>query len=47
MKTPILEMKHIRKTFASTVALGDVDLNVFRGSKSEWNDFLDEVKQPG
>ncbi len=26
---------------------GDVDLNVFRGSKSEWNDFLDEVKQPG
>ena len=29
MKTPILEMKHIRKTFASTVALGDVDLNVW------------------
>ena len=28
-------------------AKGDVDLNVFRGSKSEWNDFLDEVKQPG
>ena len=31
MKTPILEMKHIRKTFASTVALGDVDLNVYPG----------------
>jgi len=30
MKTPILEMKHIRKTFASTVALCDVDLNVYR-----------------
>ena len=29
--TPILEMKHIRKTFASTVALGDVDLNVYPG----------------
>ena len=29
MKTPILEMKHIRKTF--TVALGDVDLNVYPG----------------
>ena len=31
MKTPILEMKHIRKTFASTVALGDVDLNIYPG----------------
>lgn len=31
MKTPILQMKHIRKTFASTVALGDVDLNVYPG----------------
>ena len=31
MKTPILEMKHIRKTFASTVALGDVDLSVYPG----------------
>ena len=31
MKTPILEMKHIRKTFASTVALGDVDPNVYPG----------------
>ena len=31
MKTPILEMQHIRKTFASTVALGDVDLNVYPG----------------
>ena len=31
MKTPILEMKHIRKTFASTVALGNVDLNVYPG----------------
>ena len=31
MKTPILELKHIRKTFASTVALGDVDLNVYPG----------------
>ncbi len=31
MNTPILEMKHIRKTFASTVALGDVDLNVCPG----------------
>ena len=25
---------------------GEVDLNVFRGSKSEWQDYLDEVKQP-
>lgn len=25
---------------------GDVDLNVFRGSKREWADYLDEVKQP-
>ena len=25
---------------------GDVDLNVFRGSKGEWSDFLDNVKQP-
>ena len=31
MITPILEMKHIRKTFASTIALGDVDLNVYPG----------------
>lgn len=31
MNNPILEMKHIRKTFASTVALGDVDLNVYPG----------------
>ena len=31
MNAPILEMKHIRKTFASTVALGDVDLNVYPG----------------
>ena len=31
MKTPILEMKHIRKTFASTVALGDVSLDVYPG----------------
>ena len=31
MKAPILEMHHIRKTFASTVALGDVDLNVYPG----------------
>ena len=25
---------------------GDVDLNVFRGSKREWEDYLDRVKQP-
>ena len=25
---------------------GDVDLNVFRGSKKEWQDYLDQVKQP-
>lgn len=25
---------------------GKVDLNVFRGSKGEWSDFLDNVKQP-
>ena len=25
---------------------GDVDLNVFRGSKGEWSDFLENVKQP-
>ena len=31
MKTPILEMKHIRKCFSSTVALDDVDLNVYPG----------------
>ncbi len=31
MKTPILEMKHIRKTFASTVALGDVSFDVYSG----------------
>lgn len=31
MKTPILEMKHIRKTFASTIALGDVSFNVYPG----------------
>ena len=31
MNAPILEMKHIRKTFASTIALGDVDLQVYPG----------------
>lgn len=31
MKTPILEMKHIRKCFSSTVALDDVELNVYPG----------------
>ena len=31
MKTPILEMKHIRKTFASTIALGDVSFDVYSG----------------
>lgn len=25
---------------------GDVDLNVWRGSKKEWNHYLDQVKQP-
>ena len=25
---------------------GDVDLNVFRGTKAEWNRYLDNVKQP-
>ena len=25
---------------------GKVDLNVFRGSKREWNNYLDQVKQP-
>ncbi len=31
MNTPILEMKHIRKCFSSTVALDDVELNVYPG----------------
>ena len=31
MQQPLLEMKHIRKTFSSTVALGDVSLNVYPG----------------
>lgn len=31
MKTPLLEMKHIRKCFSSTVALDDVELNVYPG----------------
>ena len=31
MKTPILEMKQIRKCFSSTVALNGVDLNVYPG----------------
>ena len=31
MKTPILEMQHIRKCFSSTVALDDVELNVYPG----------------
>jgi len=31
MKTPLLEMKHIRKCFSSTVALDDVQLNVYPG----------------
>lgn len=31
MKTPLLEMKHIRKCFSSTVALDCVDLNVYPG----------------
>ena len=26
---------------------GKVDLNVFRGSKREWNQYLEQVKQPG
>jgi len=25
---------------------GNVDLNVYRGSKREWNRYLDQVKQP-
>lgn len=25
---------------------GDVDLNVWRGSKQEWNEYLDQVQQP-
>ena len=25
---------------------GDVDLNVFRGSKKDWNRYLDNVQQP-
>jgi len=25
---------------------GDVDLNVFLGSKRQWKDYLDQVKQP-
>ena len=39
---PLLEMKHIRKTFSSTVALGDVSLNVYPGEvrgligENEW-----------
>jgi len=31
MNQPILEMKHIRKCFSSTVALDDVELNVYPG----------------
>ena len=31
MSKPILEMKHIRKCFSATVALDDVDLNVYPG----------------
>lgn len=31
MSKPILEMKHIRKCFSSTVALDDVELNVYPG----------------
>ena len=31
MRQPILEMKHIRKCFSSTVALDDVELNVYPG----------------
>lgn len=31
MKTPLLEMKQIRKCFSSTVALNNVDLNVYPG----------------
>ena len=31
MSQPILEMKHIRKCFSSTVALDDVELNVYPG----------------
>lgn len=31
MKTPLLEMKQIRKCFSSTVALNGVDLNVYPG----------------
>lgn len=31
MKTPLLEMKHIRKCFSSTVALNTVDMNVYPG----------------
>ena len=31
MKTPLLEMNHIRKCFSSTVALDDVQLNVYPG----------------
>ena len=31
MKTPVLEMRHIRKTFSSTVALGDVSFDVYPG----------------
>lgn len=31
MKTPLLEMKHIRKCYSSTVALNTVDMNVYPG----------------
>ena len=31
MKAPLLEMKHIRKCFSSTVALNKVDMNVYPG----------------
>ena len=31
MTEPILEMKHIRKCFASTVALGDVSMAAYPG----------------
>lgn len=44
------ELPHVIQQFSHEGSVagaeGKVDLNVFRGSKGEWSDFLDNVKQP-
>ena len=44
------ELPHIIQQFSHEGAVdgvnGKVDLNVFRGSKREWSNYLEEVKQP-